>query len=751
MRGNRDPGGGTRPLGPQVPWGLSAGILCVWAVMHSLGVAAEEVTVHDLIQTREISNPTVSPDGRYIAFLVEAMNVKANLTRLTWEVERLTPKPGRARAVADGGVPIRESFGPLVSVPAVWSLNSRWIYFTARRYGQVQVWRAARQGGKVQQVTRDSADVKSFALSSDGRRLYYAVAATRKAIRGEERREYEGGVLLTPTLEVYEPVLYNQLNGDRTRTTQRRGTIGTDTFELLDKKPYRVRVMRFGEPAHDATAADGAKYRKIAASSESEWYRLTYGRYFEQGREYLAATRGSATVFWRRQGTAGNVPTRQKIMSYRLILKRGGSELQCDSPACREYIGNFGAPQWRPGSDEVVWASQSELGATTLYAWNVNKNTVRTIFSSNAELGGTAGVERFVLMGCPVIASAAICVTSATEAPPELEEVNLDQGSQQVIFDPNRALRRAIESQGLQGKPLRWKDRYGKQHAGVLILPHRWKGDARWPLVLAGYHCRGFLEGSAGRMVSPFVLAEAGFAVLCSDMDFGLAARGGYPRSYFSAGGQLVNLQIMLDSWESGVAALNRLGVIDESRIGVAGLSFGAESVWYALTHSTFISAAVVQDPPWMDPFNYFMYGTAIFNQFADRGMPDPTSPSAAAFYAKASVALNANKITAPILEQDNEAEFISGMETYTELNRLKKPYEVYIFPDEFHEWVQPRHVMMIQKRTTDWYRFWLEGYEDPAFSKRHQYQRWKELCRMQRQGQLSHISACVRAGGGGG
>ena len=716
---------------------------CAWATFARCEAAVvRQVTVRELIETREIANPSVSPDGRFIAFLVESRSTNTNTVRLTWYIQRLKPTPVGANEVADGGAPLRFFTGPLLPGVAIWSPDSHWIYYEARKHGEVQVWRVARGGGVAQRVTNDPGDVKSFGLSADGHRLYYVVGAPRRLIALQERREYIHGVLLTPNVEVYEPVLYNQPNYDGTRTTQRRDKGGT--FQLLNSAPKTIHMVTLGQPGAPTRVVAGvdlAEYRKaVSRTATDDWYALAYG---QDGR-YLATTKGGTTVFWQSTPTgksSGNVHRRL----YQLVRITDGSQstLDCESQVCRDYVGQFTAPQWRPGSNEVVWAHQSALGATTLYAWDVGRNTVRKIYSSDALLGGTAGMEGYFLMGCPVAANEALCVTSAARSPPELEEINLDTGSRRIIFDPNSKLRTG--GFGVT-RELSWKDRWGKEHVGVLILPIGHKSDQRLPLVVGGYHCRGFLEGISGMTVSPFVLANDGFAVLCSDMDFRLGASEEYPGRMFGPGQQIIDMSIMLDSWRSGVKALAQDELIDESRVGVSGLSFGAESVWYALTHSRFISVAAVQSPPWMDPFNYFLLGTASFNQFDFRGMPDPTTRTASAFYAEASGALNVRRIAAPVLEQDNEGEFISGMETYTEMNAFRKPYEVYIFPDESHEWVQPRHIEVIQDRTTDWFRFWLQGYEDSAPGKRGQYQRWKKLCKVQESEGNGNHTRCAGA-----
>ena len=52
----------------------------------------------------------------------------------------------------------------------------------------------------------------------------------------------------------------------------------------------------------------------------------------------------------------------------------------------------------------------------------------------------------------------------------------------------------------------------------------------------------------------------------------------------------------------------------------------------------------------------------------------------------------------------------------------------MYVFPDERHFKVQPRHRLAIYQRNLDWFRFWLQGHvdEDPARSR--QFGQWRDL-----------------------
>ena len=77
-------------------------------------------------------------------------------------------------------------------------------------------------------------------------------------------------------------------------------------------------------------------------------------------------------------------------------------------------------------------------------------------------------------------------------------------------------------------------------------------------------------------------------------------------------------------------------------------------------------------------------------------------------------------------------------LETFAGLKLLHKPVDFVIIPDSPHSLVRPWHRMASQGGSVDWFRFWLQGYEDPDPSKATQYARWHEL-RDQRD-QTTHV-----------
>jgi hypothetical protein len=70
--------------------------------------------------------------------------------------------------------------------------------------------------------------------------------------------------------------------------------------------------------------------------------------------------------------------------------------------------------------------------------------------------------------------------------------------------------------------------------------------------------------------------------------------------------------------------------------------------------------------------------------------------------------------------------------EIYSSLHQQKKPLDLIYFPRAEHILQRPSERIASQQVTVDWFRFWLQRYEDSDSSKRQQYARWRRLEGMQ-------------------
>jgi dipeptidyl aminopeptidase/acylaminoacyl peptidase len=168
-------------------------------------------------------------------------------------------------------------------------------------------------------------------------------------------------------------------------------------------------------------------------------------------------------------------------------------------------------------------------------------------------------------------------------------------------------------------------------------------------------------------------------------------------------------------------------GAIDPARIGITGLSDGASTVEFALVNSRRFAAAAMSTCCDDRLTSLVLGGWAWGDENHRTGYPLSVDDDRA-YWKPISLSLNARSIATPILFQVADREAGLSLESYGALREAGKPVEMYVYPDEFHNKVQPRHRLAVYDRNIDWFAYWLRSYEDPAPDKRAQYERWGQL-----------------------
>lgn len=146
--------------------GLALGMLAATA-MATGAVAARPFTAKDMATLDRVSDPQLSPDGRYLAYSVGVVDWAANRVNGTlWIADRRAPaQPPRMLEI---------STRP--AGQARWSPDGTHLYFLSNRGGTQQVWRTDPEGAAAVQVTNLPIDVRSYRLSPDGRTLVVALS-----------------------------------------------------------------------------------------------------------------------------------------------------------------------------------------------------------------------------------------------------------------------------------------------------------------------------------------------------------------------------------------------------------------------------------------------------------------------------------------------------------------------------------------------------------------------------------------------
>jgi dipeptidyl aminopeptidase/acylaminoacyl peptidase len=276
-------------------------------------------------------------------------------------------------------------------------------------------------------------------------------------------------------------------------------------------------------------------------------------------------------------------------------------------------------------------------------------------------------------------------------------------------------------------------DKRGERFWGHLVFPVGYESGKSYPLIITiPLDYNGFLRGGEGDEYPIHVFAANGFAVL----NFNALGRQRTPKPGDFDRTTLL-WQAPIEAMEAAVTRLADMGIVDRSRVGITGLSYGASLVDYGITHTSLFRAAAASGPSW-EPIVFYLTTDQLRAALASElnlGLPNGDSSPR---WQRVSTTLNVDHIHAPLLINAADAEYIYTMQLVATLRYLKKPVEMFIYTDERHLKNQPKHRYSIYQRNVDWFNFWLRDKEDPDPAKAEQYKRWHELRALQEKDQRS-------------
>ena len=139
---------------------LTAALLIV-----ATSAAARPFTAKDLASLDRVLSPSISPDGRYVAYAVRSTD---------WEGNKGINALNVIDLKGDSAKPLILLSGEKGAASPRWSPEGRWLYFISGKSGSAQVWRSSPDGSVRQQLTAFPIDVAAFKLAPDQRTLIVA-------------------------------------------------------------------------------------------------------------------------------------------------------------------------------------------------------------------------------------------------------------------------------------------------------------------------------------------------------------------------------------------------------------------------------------------------------------------------------------------------------------------------------------------------------------------------------------------------
>jgi dipeptidyl aminopeptidase/acylaminoacyl peptidase len=313
-----------------------------------------------------------------------------------------------------------------------------------------------------------------------------------------------------------------------------------------------------------------------------------------------------------------------------------------------------------------------------------------------------------------------VTVRQALNEPPTLWVRNTLTAQSKRLWDPNPQfadLKFGVAS------VYRWRDRSGYEWNGGLVKPVGYTQGVRYPLVIQIYNFneKMFLtDGLFPTAMAARHLASSGIVVLQMQRK--------YPHTF-----DMAEANAQLEGIESAIDHLADEGLVDPQKVGLVGFSATCWYVEHALIKAPErFKAATIADGSDMSYMQYRLFGaaSASVEREYDRIIgAKPVGGDGLKQWLAASPGFNLDRITVPVrIEAITPASVLAEWELYSSLRMQRKPVDLIYFPDGQHIHQKPRERLESQQGDVDWFRFWLQRYEDSEPAKRDQYRRWGDM-----------------------
>ncbi len=655
---------------------LRSGLLIALLTPVGTVVAQRPMTAEDVLAIRQVSDAQISPDGKWVAYVVTAADMAQNAANSdVWLVAADCAGPAAC-------TPVRLTSSPKADGQPRWSPDGRWIAFVSAREDRPQIWLIRPNGGEAEKLTDSKTGVQAFQWSPDGKRI--AFLATRAPTADEEKKEKEKDDAIVVDRDFRMSWLWTI-----DVATKKAAELVKGEFQVGDPQwsPDGTRIAFTTTPTpraddgsrsdiHIVTVATGERRQLIDNAGPDNGPRWSpdgrWVAYLSRGDTLRAFGQQRLTVIAADGGRPRSVAPNFLYQPGPATWSADGQTLFFASPT-RTTTQVYSVPV-AGGEPKALTQVRGVMSSPTMSA---DRRTLAFTF-------GTVQQPNDVYVA-PV--SAAIEPRRLTNHHPDLAQIAL--GTSETV---------------------RWKSRDGMEVEGVLVYPVGYDPAKRYP-TMAFIH-----GGPAGAWTESFPGSWGNYAHVWAGqgwVSFFPNVRGssGYGEKYLKAnvrdwgGGDYQDIQTGLDH-------LVKRGIADSTRLGQSGWSYGGYMTAWTLTQTNRFKGVMVGAGL---TNMYSMYSTndlqtTLENYFGAEPWDDEQA------YRRASAMTFIKQAKTPTLilhgQQDNRVPIGQAQELYMGLTKNEVPVTLVFFPREGHGLSEPRHQLDKIKREYSFFSKTVLGVE---------------------------------------
>jgi dipeptidyl aminopeptidase/acylaminoacyl peptidase len=692
-----------------------SGLLLAAAALASAAAPAAQApfTIDDYFRLARFGELALSWDGRYLVYSVD--RIAPDEGQAAHRVV-LRPVESDTPVVPDGNINDAWSFA--------WIPRSTELAFLSARSGSVQLHTLDAKTGATRQLTQASDGVAQFVFARDGKRFAYLTRA-----RGDpatslySKLRAEGpGLLVDPDevsiLDLLDPSfaqpppaesqLWLSAEGDDLRVdipgdTTRffwSANAGKLSVTYVDRKiPRHIQRAQFSSVGVVDTVTGRLTPLLQGALDDSGLSGTGY-----LGGEWLTDPNRMLI----RKINYSDPWVSSRFPDWALV---GVDGVASDWTPIETYSARFTTH----GSDRI-FVEDTRRGVRDLAELHADGTKPARIAAGRA-----GSSSAFSLSGD--LRTAAFVNQSLSRSPEIYIWTERARGSRQLTRENAAIVDRAMPAY----REVTWNGRDGVRIAGWVLEPTAGTASKPWPLVT-------FVHGGPGYAFSdefapyfpvwPYpleLLALQGIAVFVPNyrgtQSYGWAVAS--PKTQDGA---------PADDIVTGIEQLIANGVADAKRLGVTGQSHGG---WLGPIVMTRLKG--VRASSFAEGISNMAMAYELMPGKLNRGVHD-VKQGASLYdnpqdYLKQSPSLHFDGLTsANLFEGGAQSGAFFALSFAKASERQGLPTETVIYPNSGHNLSAPELMRESAERNLDWFRFWLQGSEDPAESKADQFRRWREM-----------------------
>ncbi|MBA3395278.1 MAG: S9 family peptidase [Deltaproteobacteria bacterium] len=675
--------------------------LALLGVALTLGMPsadAKGLTVDDMLAMQRISDPNVSPDGKWVAFAVRDTDLDANRGRMDLWL-----------ASVDGVTVRRLTTHPENDTDPRWSPDGKSIYFMSSRSGSSQVWRIAIAGGEAEQVTKLPLDLNGFELFPDGKRLVVPIdvwpdaktlAETVKRDEAKEKSKSKARVydqLLFRHWDQWEDGKYSHVF---VWTPPELGGKADDARDLTPGQTTDSPTHPFGGMEEIAISPDGKTVAFVARQGGRETAWQTNTDVFlvpaAGGAKPVALTAANKAYDFeptfspdgrslavRRMVRAGFEADRERIAVYDLASRK-------ERIVTEAWDRSASSLTWS-ADGKTIYTSADNVGNHSLFAVDVASGQAKVIVDKGTNASPRLAGDRLVF------------ARDTLKSPVELYSVKPDGSDLRPVTRFNEARVKRITWGDYE--QFSFKGAKGDTVYGYAMKPAGFKG-GKAPVAML---IHGGPQGSFGDhwhyRWNPQAYAGRGYGVVFIDFH----GSTGYGQAFTDAirgdwgGAPYEDLMLGLD------AALAKFPWLDKTRMAALGASYGGYMINWLHGKTDRFKALVCHDGNLDERMAYFDTEELWFPEW-EHGGPPWENPAG---YTKHNPIDFVKNWKTPTLVIHGALDFrvvdTQGMSTFTALQRKGVPSRFLHFPDENHWILKPQNSKVWHDEVLGWLDRWTK------------------------------------------